>query len=316
VQRAIDDDPAVGNMGDCAALPRLMCASGVQARPFWPPTGLAVAGSSAEIPARSGEELEARFLNVNAHTFVPTGCSELVDAFCQLERQLSLWIQYAHQLEHVVYGNVGAVPGDPCHSPVEWEQLNNNKPLWMRKSEDVINEEYSSCYKSLSNDWEDHLAELCVEKSKEKEVTDSEEKEEEKKEDKEGDEPKIEEVDEENEWPDVEFSTFCSYIQTRDAVKQLPTLRQFLRAKSSVNCILDKQVHKYKLEEVLRLCQLWDKHLCNGASLDFVGAASIAGISYDAAKRIVRHGVIRQAYEIDGDKFRMTCAYERAFLAR
>ena len=40
----------------------------------------------------------------------------------------------------------------------EWNHLNQQRPLWMRKADEVTEDEYAAFYKALTNDWEAHAA--------------------------------------------------------------------------------------------------------------------------------------------------------------
>merc|ERR1712070_1022402 len=38
-----------------------------------------------------------------------------------------------------------------------WDHLNDQKPIWVRASDEVTREEYAAFYKALTNDWEEHM---------------------------------------------------------------------------------------------------------------------------------------------------------------
>ncbi|CAK9197469.1 unnamed protein product [Sphagnum troendelagicum] len=40
----------------------------------------------------------------------------------------------------------------------EWAVMNKQKPIWMRPPDQITKEDYAAFYKSLNNDWEEHLA--------------------------------------------------------------------------------------------------------------------------------------------------------------
>ena len=90
--------------------------------------------------------------------------SEFISYPIKLEVEKEIEKQGDNENKEDIDGTVEAVEDDentPLPKRVKIKELqviNTQKPVWMRKPEEVTKEEYAEFYKAISNDWEEHLA--------------------------------------------------------------------------------------------------------------------------------------------------------------